>query len=247
MSAYNPTADSTSGQTTPKHWQNNTRHTKEDALTEREWELLWESAQSLDEPFALDAQLVVMVGGRLGLRAGEIAHLREEWVDWETDTIQIPHHDPCDFGRDGEVCGYCRQCAKQRVEHNDGDLSLDDALGMRWHPKTENSAREVPFGFSIRAKIILERYFDRYDRFKASRQGVNRRVEAAAEGAADLDAAEIYPHCLRATCASLAAGRGLEAFQLQQMLGWEDVRTAIKYVRTSGERTARALDRIHNA
>jgi integrase len=113
MSTFNPSADK--GGATPEHWQDSTRHTKEDALSEREWELLWEGAQSLEAPYDLDAQLVVMAGGRLGLRAGEIAHLCEDWIDWQTDTIQIPHHDSCDFGRDGGICGYCRRCARQRV------------------------------------------------------------------------------------------------------------------------------------
>jgi len=245
MSTFQPSADNSSG-TTPENWQSKTHHTKEDALSDREWEFLLEGAQSMRDPYSFDAQLVVIVGGRLGMRAGEIVHMTESWIDWQEKIIQIPHHDRCTKGRDGGICGYCESLAQQRVDHHDGALSIEEARAQRWHPKTRNSAREVPFGFSTRAEIVLERYFERFDEFTVSRQGVNRRVEKAAEKAPGLSGDDVYPHALRASAASHHAGRGLEAFQLQQLLGWEDVRTALKYVQRSGERTARALERIHN-
>jgi hypothetical protein len=43
-----------------------------------------------------ETEFVVMLGGRLGLRPGEICHFRSNWVNWRKRYIEIPHHDPCD-------------------------------------------------------------------------------------------------------------------------------------------------------
>jgi hypothetical protein len=72
-----------------------TRHTHEDVLTDREFELLLEACSSLPEPRDLQARFVCLAGGRLGLRAGEIAHFRQ------TGSIGIGscfafQHEPCD-------------------------------------------------------------------------------------------------------------------------------------------------------
>ncbi len=110
-----------------------TRHTREDALTEREFELLLEGATQCKQ--SLKARFVVLVGGRLGLRAGEIAHMKDDWVDWRQHMVSIPRHESCDKGRfEGEVCGYCRQQAEQMLEHHD-DMTLEEAEAEMWSPK----------------------------------------------------------------------------------------------------------------
>ena len=58
-----------------------TRHTHEDVLTDREFELLLEACSSLPEPQDLQTRFVCLAAGRLGLRAGEIAHFHAEWLD----------------------------------------------------------------------------------------------------------------------------------------------------------------------
>jgi len=55
-------------------------HSKEDALSEREFELLLEAASRLsasDYYYTPDPEFTIYVLGRLGLRRGELAHLRE--------------------------------------------------------------------------------------------------------------------------------------------------------------------------
>lgn len=52
------------------------RHSKDDALNRREYELLLEGCHEIDDDYyALQAKFVALVAGRLGLRAGEIAHM----------------------------------------------------------------------------------------------------------------------------------------------------------------------------
>jgi integrase len=210
------------------------------ALDDRKFELLLEGAATLGDYYALEAQFVVLVAGRLGLRAGEIVHMRDEWVDWRRRMIVIPGHQSCTKGRDGGICGSCRQSARQKVDHNEG-LSIDEALSSMWSPKTTAAAREVPFDADPRAELFVERYFDRFDRFQASQTAVNRRVTAAAEASREVDAAAISPHGLRATAATHFAARGLDVIALQAMFGWAQLSTAHKYIRRSGENTARAI------
>jgi site-specific recombinase XerD len=114
-----------------------------------------------------------------------------------------------------------------------------------WSPKTEAAAREIPLSASTRAKIVLERYFERFDEYKGSRSVVNRRVTRAAEAAdGEVNADDTYPHCLRASCASHFAAMGIDIVSLKSMLGWASYQTAENYLAESGERTAKALSRL---
>jgi hypothetical protein len=51
-----------------------TRHTHEDVLTDREFELLIEACRELPEPHDFQARFICLAAGRLGLRGGELAH-----------------------------------------------------------------------------------------------------------------------------------------------------------------------------
>lgn len=227
------------------------RHSKEDALDDREFELLLEGARELsrsDYYYDYDPEFVILVLGRLGLRRGELAHLHESWIDWRHEMITVPDSQPCQKARDGEsVCGYCRQLARQRVEIAD-DLTMKQALEWMWVPKTEAAARDIYFGFDARVKLAIERYFepDAYTRFEASSTAINRRVKKAAEHAPELDPSNVRPHSLRATAATYHAGRGLELLPLMQFMGWAQPQTAEVYIGRNGTNTARQLDAIHS-
>ena len=222
------------------HTTDSVHHSKDDALDDRQFELLLEGTHEMGDYRGLEARFVVLVAGRLGLRSGEIVHCREEWADWRRRMLVIPGEQRCESGRSGGLCGSCRQSAKQMADHNPG-LSVEDAEGMMWQPKTSAAAREVPFDVDSRAELVIERYFDRFDEFQISQTGVNRRVKRAAEHAEGLEPDEIYPHCLRATAATRFASRGLDVIALQSMFGWANLSTAHNYIRRSGENTARAI------
>jgi integrase len=224
-------------------------HSKQDAISTREFERLLEGARELarsDFYYQPDPELTIAVLGRLGLRRGELVHLREEWIDWQRKMIEIPQHDRCDFGKGGDVCGYCKQMARQRAEYADDDLDVDTALEWMWVPKTAAAVREVYFGWSPRIELYLERYFGspEYDRYEASGAAVNRRVKKAAE-IAGLDDS-LSPHPLRATAATFHAARGLSPNGLTQMFGWENLATAEIYISRNSGNTARELDSIHS-
>lgn len=224
---------------------NEIRHSKDDALDEREFELLLEGAAKMDDYYGDQASFVVLVLGRLGLRRGELCHLRESWIDWRQEMIQIPYHEPCHGERQGDgPCGYCRQLAEQRAEYND-DVTMDQALAERWQAKTPAASRDVYFGFDSRVKLYVERFFDRFDGWEWSSTAINRRVKKAAEHAKDMDRDDVRPHSLRATAATYHAGRGLEMHALMQHFGWAQASTAEVYLARNSHSTARQLDAVH--
>ena len=55
--------------------------------------------------------------------------MREDWIDWRRDIIVVLRHESCTKGRDGGICGHCRNAAEQMVEHNPG-LSIKNAESM---------------------------------------------------------------------------------------------------------------------
>lgn len=218
------------------------RHSREDVVGESVYEQLLEAASRLKYPYNVECRFVLIGCGRLGLRAGELCHVQESWIDWDRKMLKIPTHDPCTKSN-GEPCGYCRTRAESAAEHND-DLSFEDALKRRWNPKTNHGARAVPFDFNERVHTAVEDFFFDFDAYEHSRASVNRRVDRVLDEAG-LPRQTCYPHSLRATAATFHAVRGLSTAALQSLMGWADLVTAQKYVRASGGQTQRALREAH--
>jgi len=299
------------------------RHSREKSLSEKEFEKMMMSIEQIDESWYRNCtRFVVTLAGRLGMRAGEIAHITEDWIDFKNGMIVIPEHETCTKSKDGGSCGYCRSLAKSVVKHGtpsieeakltlleEGllvetgyayqqmkshyesycsgyidkseldrklddiysvmkergidssskreklssraekyiekhDVTIEEALDRYWVPKTEASARKIPFDFSTKNEIIIEEFFDVVDRYPNSRTTVNRRVDDALE-TVGWDKSKTNPHGLRATAASFHAGRGLSTLSLQAMFGWKQIDTAMKYISKSGVNTQRELNSIH--
>lgn len=225
--------------------QNQPRNSADDALEDREFQLLLEGTYGLGDYYSLEARLIVLTLGRLGMRVGELVHMQESWIDWRRRMIEIPRYEGCSKGRDGGPCGYCRQLAEQQAEYND-HISYQEALDQRWRAKTDSAARSIPFDFDSAVEIVIERYFERFDSFQTSKSGVDRRLSKTIGHVEELDDDGIYPHCLRATAASYHASRGLDAISLQSLMGWADLSTSHRYVRRSGDRTRKALQSVHS-
>lgn len=220
-----------------------TQHSHERALSESEFERLYTATYDLADPFDVQCRFVLIAAGRLGMRAGEIAHFRNDWIDWDKRQIQVPSFDPCDKGRDGGPCGYCRKRAKSAAAHSD-ELPYEKALEQRWNPKTSNSARAIPFDFDQRVDDVVEEFTFCYERYPASRASINRRVDRLLE-VAGWPTSKTAPHPLRATAATVHAYRGVPAPALQSLFGWADLGTAMKYLRLSGGATQQALYEAH--
>lgn len=219
---------------------------KEDAPTDREYRALLRGAQDgVKEEFQLECTFAIRMMGELGMRAGELAHISEGWVDFEQCKIRIPEHDPCESGKEGAICGYCHKRAGSRVEHS--DLSFEEALEERWEPKLEASARTLPYSWNKDIIETVERFFNQYERWPTARVGTNRRVDRVAEATPIVDKSEIYPHALRARAAKFHAREGLRAFQLKKFMGWSKVDGAMEYIKMVSSDVEDQLERIHGA
>jgi len=244
-----------------------TRHSREDAIEAKIFEHLVEATYGLDQYYAVQCRFILFMCGRLGMRAGELAHMSDDWIDWRRSMICIPRHDPCAKGRDGGICGHCRQNAAQkaRIETRNRYATVHTQLSDRdelepgggaaqnavvpettlyqrgWTAKTDAAAREIPFDSVVRAAIALERFFDHYDEWPVSQSAINRRVKRMADAATGIEPDEIYPHALRATSATFWAYHGLNAHSLKGLMGWAQLSTARAYIADSGQRTAQAM------
>jgi integrase len=221
-----------------------TTHSKDDALDDIEYELLFEGASQLEDYYGIQAQFLVAVLGRLGLRRGELAHMTKGWINWREEMIEIPRQQDCEKGRNGGPCGYCVQLAEQRVEYNEG-LTFEESIDMQWVAKTDAASRDIYFGFDPRVRLFIDRYFNQFDEWMWSASAINRRVKKAAEHADRLDAADVRPHSLRSTAATFHAARGLKMHALMQFFGWAQPSTAKVYLARNGKNTARQLDAIY--
>lgn len=212
------------------------RHTHQDAPSARAFERLVDACDQLKEPYRIEARLICLLAGRLGLRGGEIAHFSLRWLNWDCKLIRIPVFDSCN-------CGYCRRRARAEADNSD-QLNYSHALAGRWQPKTAAVARVISFDASLRVEFCIEEFADRYEEFPKSPSTINRRLsEAAAQ--ADVDG-RVYPHCVRATAASYHSYREVTPVPLQGLMGWSDLTTAQKYIRISGTATARAIPKAYH-
>jgi integrase len=124
------------------------RYSREDALTEREFVLLLEAVDKMKEQKQLETKFILMAAGKLGMRGGEIAHIRESWMNKHENLIEIPKHDSCNKGAfGGEICGYCRNRAKDYLDtHNTSKeeelVEINKEFGDQIDEETKNSVAE---------------------------------------------------------------------------------------------------------
>jgi len=127
-----------------------TTHSREYALDDREFELFVEGARRIGDDYRrLEGLFVAFIGGRLGLRPGELCHIQEDWIDWRRRRIAIPYHEPCTKGKDGGCCGYCTQQYRQRLEYSRLTLAearlevLREEMGPHLAPEVSGKIRAM--------------------------------------------------------------------------------------------------------
>jgi integrase len=199
------------------------KRARDDAPTRREFRKLRRASRNLDS-FSLQCRFLLVALGGLGLRAGELAHLQDSWVDHERLVLEIPSYEDCS-------CGYCRKSCEQLIERGyaDDGVTMDDLMADRWNPKTPASVRNIPYGYDQGYVDVFDEFFDEYDGWPGSRASVNRRVDRIAEGAG-IDKYSVYPHALRAYAAHEYARMGLRAHHLKKIMGWSNINAAVDYI-----------------
>ena len=134
-----------------------------------------------------------------GLRADEFVHLNAQWL--RAGQISIPPR--CD-------CRNHKKCLER---------------GM-WRPKSKAGTRDIFVVKPLQADL-LEYLRVRPQGFARARQQVWRITDRVAARAGMKDI--IFPHALRATCASILA-KSMNATQLAYVMGWSDLKEAQNYV-----------------
>ena len=143
-----------------------------------------------------------------GLRPSELKHLHRSWVNLEEGTITIPRRQYCS----------CHECLTKR--------------GGIWRPKTKKGARTIIINPYLQP--VLEQFFRGYEELGLTRQRIWQRVKELAKKAHIYR--NLYPHCMRATGATISAYDGMSAATLQYNYGWERLSSAESYVKSDMKR-----------
>jgi hypothetical protein len=175
-----------------------------------------------------------------------VAHQRHDSGDFDADALDDQIHTVLEGSSGDEWDIYENLETEAQSLVSEQDITLEDAKDLMWRAKTAGAARAVPFDWSARVEICVERFFDGFDRWPVSRTTTNRRVNKALEKADELTPSTTHCHGLRATAASHHAGRGMPTLALQALMGWAQPSTARSYVRSSPENTQRELHQIHS-
>ncbi|RLM53175.1 hypothetical protein DVK02_14900 [Halobellus sp. Atlit-31R] len=123
------------------------------------------------------------------------------------------------------------------------NVTMKEAREERWKPKTVEGSREIPYDFDVRCEMVLDEFFEVHDQWPKSKATLNRRIDEVAEAAGISD--NVYPHCLRATAASVHASRDVSAYSLMSIMGWADIATARAYIQANSEQANREIRSKH--
>lgn len=232
------------------------KYSREDAIEVAAFERLILGALKIeDDEQRIRTIMIILCAGRLGLRASEIQHLHEGWIDWERGIIRVPAHEPC-------FCKWCLESAQGKVERErraakrkkieketgeevylddvEVDVAIDDpevieyAYENQYEPKPGASARVVPFGWSKRITAYLMKFFDENEFLDITQQQMRNDVRKAARKAEGVNPSNLTPHPLRATGGTFYADAGLLPKPLRDIMGWSDLANAERYIRASG-------------
>ena len=164
----------------------------------------------------LEERIIIKVPLYLGLRVGELAHMKAEWLI-SNGELRIPPVQSCN----------CAECRRFR--------------GGEWRPKTEAGIRTLAIPRPVLSD--LQEYLARKPQgLETSRVTLNLKTKAILKRAGikrkGLAKEAPFPHALRATCATRLAGAGIDSAALSYIMGWASIRVADHYIRVS---RARAL------
>ncbi len=205
-----------------------------DVLTIEQYrEHLREAARIEDRVESISLFFFLVTMGRLGMRVGEVIHMRESWYKPDRGVITVPPHSNCD-------CGLCKHYAKSYAKEH--DLDFEEVLESYWKVK-DSSDRDVKVPTERDAEII-ELYFEEVPYTDVSYSTVNRRLKKVAEIVGEPGLHRMYPHMMRATAATHLAHSGFLPYALDVQFGWSDENTKTKYIRATGLLVEREYDRM---
>lgn len=182
---------------------------RDNVLTEEEIELLKNSCNSETEKLVVYGLLFS------GMRISEFIHFRRSWIGKRDNTefIKIPLQMKC-------------PCCECKRTHEGKPAGL-------WRGKTKYAERTLPILDEL--KEILDVYFAKHETIIETVSSRIRAWEIVKQVAkrSKIDH-KVFPHCIRATFATILAKKGFDAIFLQHAMGWKKISMAEEYVRLSG-------------
>lgn len=154
-----------------------------------------------------------------GMRASELSHLQEDWIDYQEELIRVPASSIC-----------LRSCCDNE-----------------WTPKTEAGARTIPVREDL-IELNTDVWGSIRDVFKwrsnirTSRQTIGNRIDRI-ESETDIKK-PVTPHVLRHTYGTLLAERGASVEYIKQTMGHARLSSADTYIQYSGRRLSDEADRL---
>jgi len=184
-----------------------------------------------------------------GIREGELVHMQNNWIhinDKAAEKFKVNH---ITIPAMGNICD-CDDCTRQAYfEFMRGKTKrtsnwypkmqkkyyalkqaddLPDLGEIRWSPKSESGARIIPILFP-EYKTAVQSYFKDNKSVDITRQTVWRIVKRVGKTSFG-EERTIYPHVIRATCATLWAGTGMDPYDLTTLMGWKSIKSAEPYI-----------------
>lgn len=193
-------------------------HSAQYSLQPNQVKAVMDACSSLEERVTVGTMLY------LGLRTGEVGHMKQGWITHE-EKLRVPMNQTCN----------CASCQKR---------------GNTWKPKTRSSARELHIPEIIKPDIL--EYLNKnpngmdlsrqaiYHRVKDILQRSNVKFKGTARGTG-------FSHALRSTYATMLALGGIDALSLCYAMGWSSIKVADAYIqavkarKTSQERVSQIL------
>lgn len=190
---------------------------REDALNSQQVnELMW-SCHSILHKFIVYTLVLA------GLRVSELAHLKRSWVNFEQGTITIPSRQYCS-------CKECNHINKKTGKTKSGI----------WRPKTVKGARVVLMHPVLLP--VMSEFLANNDVIGKTRQRIWQIVQKLGK---DAGIPHVYPHCLRATAATIMAYEGISGPSLQYDFGWARLSSAEAYVKSDMKRAHKETKEIY--
>lgn len=219
------------------------KHAKDKKLEPAEIKAIMQSVEGRDK-FIFTALLYG------GMRVGELVHMHKHWIhiddeyaeDYGSDYINIPDEgEPCSCDEciynayiesvrgEGEKSKEWYRVYKKEFFRLKRNNQLPKSLKGVWKPKTATSIRKIPI-IVPEFRDELLKFYSKHDSVGISRQQIWSIVKTISMNAINRG---IYPHVMRATCASIWADAGLDVHSLMKILGWGTVSTAQIYISAS--------------
>lgn len=169
-----------------------------------------------------------------GLRKSEFIHMRRDWIDFKNNYIMVPDKQKCN-------CGQCKINRRDLAEEDIESLNEHKRLILEgyWLPKTKSSARTIPI--VPEAREVIYQFFKKHKSalevypWASYTNNITDRLEKRS-------GVRVFPHCLRATFATMLALDGFDAYKLTDMMGWASIDVAKSYILMSGAELSREVE-----